>query len=152
MTMNNFKVNIKNVLNLEFASFITDLKSLSLTDAKSYFMIRKAVSKELIDQILEDVYESVYEAITNGDSKGGKPLLAGKFGSGSSLIPRYNNAKASIFASDLCVQLEVHLRTIVDLLFPLSFNVIADNALNMNSKSQLSIQNQATVVPVNPTA
>ena len=57
MATNNFKVNIKNVLNLEFASFITDLKSLSLTDAKSYFTIRKAVSKELIDQILEDVYE-----------------------------------------------------------------------------------------------
>ena len=140
---NVFELNTLDVLGGGFREFSSQIKSLSLTDAKTYFSMRSSLSASLCDTIISNLYKTIFRALTAGTRLNGDPLfrengivLGGAAGTGS-LIPSYPSQKANILAMRICELLESELSEIVNTLLPLSFSTVANESLNFQPRANL---------------
>ena len=60
MSVNNFQVNILDVLGLQFNEYLSKVKALSLTNPTKYSEIRIAVSTIIINNAMHDLYLTLF--------------------------------------------------------------------------------------------
>ena len=151
MSVNNFQVNILDVLGLQFNEYLSKVKALSLTNPTKYSEIRIKVSTIIINNAMHDLYLTLFHALTSGNLKDGtSSLVVGSYGNGSSLIPSYPSQMASEYSISICRGMEIELRKIVELLFPSSYNNVANQVLAIGTKGQIATGGSSITTPVAP--
>ena len=150
MSVNNFQVDVLNVLGLNFNEYLSKVKALSLTNPTKYSEIRIEVSSIIINNAMHDLYLTLFHALTKGNNKDGKSsLINGKFGSGSELIPSYPSQMSSEYAISICRAMEIELRKIVELLFPSSYTNVANQVISIGTKGEIA--KGSTLIETPPT-
>ena len=138
---NIFELNTSDVLGSNFRAFTSKIKGLSLTNSSEYFSARSSLSKSLCDDIVSNLYKTVFKALTLGNKINGDPIYRGTVviggNGGTAIIPGYPSQKANILAMRLCEMLESELQEILNILMPISFSTVAEQALNFQPRANL---------------
>ena len=138
---NIFELNTSDVLGSNFRSFTSKIKGLSLTNSSEYFAVRASLSKSLCDDIVSNLYKTVFKALTLGNKVDGTTLYRGAVviggTGGTSIVPGYPSQKANLIAMRLCEMLESELQEILNILMPISFSTVAEQALNFQPRANL---------------
>ena len=138
---NIFELNTSDVLGSNFRSFTSKIKGLSLTNSSEYFSARSSLSKTLCDDIVNNLYKTVFKALTLGNKINGDPIYRGTVviggAGGNALVPGYPSQKANIISMKLCEMLESELHEILNILMPISFSTVAEQALNFQPRANL---------------
>ena len=138
---NIFELNTEDVLGSKFRAFTSKVKGLSLTNASEYFAARSSLSKSLCDDIVSDLYKTIFKALTLGNKLNGDPIYRGTVViggvAGNSLVPGFPSQKCNILAMRICEMLESELQEVVNILMPISFSTVAEEALNFKPRSNL---------------
>ena len=151
MSVNNFQVNILDVLGLQFNEYLSKVKALSLTNPTNYSEIRIKVSTIIINNAMRDLYLTLFHALTSGNLKDGtSSLIVGSYGNGSPLIPSYPSQMASEYAISICRAMEIELRKIVELLFPSSYTNVANQVIAIGTKGEIARGTSSIATPVVP--
>lgn len=151
MSVNNFQVDVLNVLRLNFNDYLSKVKALSLTNPTKYADIRIEVSSIIINNAMHDLYLTLFHALTKGNNKDGRSsLINGKYGSGSDLIPSYPHQMASEYGISICRAMEIELRKIVELLFPTAYTNVANEVISIATKGEIA-KSGSTAIPPPPT-
>ena len=151
MSVNNFQVNILDVLGLQFNEYLSKVKALSLTNPTKYSEIRIAVSTIIINNAMHDLYLTLFHALTGGNQNSGKSaLIENTYGLGSQLIPSYPSQMASEYAISICRAMEIELRKIVELLFPSSYTNVANQVIAIGTKGEIARGTSSIATPVSP--
>ena len=151
MSVNNFQVNILDVLGLQFNEYLSKVKALSLTNPTNYSEIRIKVSTIIINNAMRDLYLTLFHALTSGNLKDGtSSLIVGSYGNGSPLIPSYPSQMASEYAISICRAMEIELRKIVELLFPSSYTNVANQVIAIGTKGEIARGTSSIATPTSP--
>ena len=134
---NVFELDTNDVLGSGFRGYIADLRALSLTDPKRYFLLRTELSKKIVDDIVNQMYKTVFKALTKGQSHDDKALSSTvNYGGGAgAFCPKFPSQKANIISMKIAEDLETELLEVLAILMPVSFDNIMSSALNLVSKA-----------------
>lgn len=151
MSVNNFQVDVLNVLGLNFNDYLSKVKALSLTNPTKYSEIRIEVSSIIINNAMHDLYLTLFHALTKGNNKDGKScLINGKYGAGSDLVPSYPSQLSSKYSISISRAMEQELRKIVELLFPSAYTNVANEVISIGTKGSI-VNSGSTSIPPPPT-
>ena len=134
---NIFELSTVDVLGSSFRSYISDIRALSLTNSKNYFILRNELSKKIVDDTVSQMYKSIFKALTKGTTHNDNALSTTvTYGVGAgALIPGYPSQKANIIAMRISEMLESELLSVLDILMPVSFDNIMSASMNQASRS-----------------
>lgn len=105
---NIFELSTIDVLGSSGRSYISEVRALSLTNSKNYFLLRNELSKKIVDDVVSQMYKSIFKALTKGTTHNDNALSSGavSYGGGGGLIPGYPSQKANIIAMRISGNLE----------------------------------------------
>ena len=136
---NVFELNTLDVLGSQFRSYLTDIRTLSLTSPKLYFALRKELSTKIVDVVVSQMYKTIFKALTKGTDWEGDPLsTVTLYGGASGFVPGFPSQKANILAMRICEMLENELESVMQILMPLSFDNVASNSLSYSTLGSLT--------------
>ena len=146
-TIDVFQLDTNNVMGLKFKNYLSEIRALSLTNPRQYFVLRKDISTKIIDVPVSNLYKSVFLCLTKGTAINGDALSTEvAYGTGAgALIPGYPSQKANIIALRLAEILEDELSKILETLMPLSFDNVASNTMSLATRSAMN--NSTTIAP-----
>ena len=137
---NVFELSTQDVLGSGFRSYLTDVRALSLTDPKAYFVLRKDISKKIVDDPVSIIYKTIFLALTVGTDVDGEALsVATPYGKGRAcLVPQFPSQKANIIAMRLAQILEEEMEQVLSTLLPLSFDNVASTSLSLATRNTMT--------------
>ena len=137
---NIFELNTLDVLGSGFRTYLTDVRALSLTNPKGYFLLRKEISTKIVDIPVSLIYKTIFLALTKGTNVEGEALSEViPYGAGREcLIPQYPSQKANIIAMRLAEIMEQEMEHILETLMPLSFDNVASTSLSFATRNTMT--------------
>ena len=136
---NIFELSTLDVLGSSFRLYISEIRALSLTNSKNYFILRNELSKKIVDDTVSQMYKSIFKALTKGTTHNDNALSNGAVAYGgagaAALVPGYPSQKANIIAMRISEMLESELLSVLDILMPVSFDNIMSASMNKVSRS-----------------
>ena len=140
MVANLFELNTIDVLGSGYRSYLSDIRALSLTNPRVYFLLRKELSTKIVDEIVSMMYKTVFKSLTAGQTAAGAALSSETpYGGGASCyIPNFPSQKANIIGMRIAEILESELSVVVETLMPLTFDNVASNSLSFVTRSKLT--------------
>ena len=137
---NIFELTTQDVLGSGFRSYLTDVRALSLTNPKAYFLLRKEISTKLVDVPVSMIYRTIFLALSAGTNVDGGALSdVTPYGKGREcLVPQFPSQKANIVAMRLAQILEEELEQVLSTLLPLSFDNVASTSLSLATRNTMT--------------
>ena len=138
---NIFELNTMDVLGSGFRNYLSEIRALSLTNPKAYFLLRKEISTKIVDVTVALIYKTIFCALTKGNDVTGSPLSTTPLFGGDaadSLVPGYPSQKANIIAMRLAEILEQEMESILQTLLPLSFDNVASTSLSFQTRNTMT--------------
>lgn len=137
---NIFELNTLDVLGSGFRNYLSEIRALSLTNPKSYFLLRKEISTKIVDIPVAMIYKTIFCALTKGQEINGDALSsAPAYGAGTDCyFPQYPSQKANIIAMRLAEILEQEMEQILQTLLPLSFDNVASTFLSFQTRNTMT--------------
>ena len=138
---NIFELNTLDVLGSGFRNYLSEIRALSLTNPKAYFLLRKEISTKIVDVPVALIYKTIFSALTKGNDAAGTPLsrlIAYGGDDADSLKPQYPSQKSNIIAMRLAEILEQEMEHILETLLPLSFDNVASTSLSFQTRNTMT--------------
>ena len=137
---NIFELNTLDVLGSGFRNYLSEIRALSLTNPKSYFLLRKEISTKIVDIPVALIYKTIFCALTKGQEINGDALASTPaYGAGTDCyVPQYPSQKANIIAMRLAEILEQEMEQILQTLLPLSFDNVASTSLSFQTRNTMT--------------
>ena len=137
---NVFELNTLDVLGSGFRSYLSDIRALSLTNPKAYFLLRKEISTKIVDIPVSMIYKTIFLALTKGtDIDGGALSDVTPYGKGRECyIPQFPSQKSNIIAMRLAQILEEEMEHVLSTLLPLSFDNVASTSLSLATRNTMT--------------
>ena len=60
-----FQLDTSNVMGFSFKTYLSEIRAISFTNPRNYFLLRKEISTKIIDTPVSNLYKSVFMCLAN---------------------------------------------------------------------------------------
>lgn len=132
-----FKVNPNNYLSNDYNDHCSKCYSLALSDPKTFYNARSAVTKNLKRDIVKAFYDKIYLTLSKAETSAGVSVYYGGGISSTEYPVNYPTQKINEIALSFAATLDKMLDDIASIVLPDKINRVVDDKLANVGKSSL---------------
>ena len=132
--VNKFELDTNDVLGLNYASYVDNMRAKALTKAGEYFTLRQQVQKKVKEDAVAQVYKTVFNVLTLGKDIEYHPI--GLLGT-APYIPGYPSQKVNDIAIQGARIMADFLDSVCNIILPGDFETLASSKMSLKGRANV---------------
>ena len=134
MNSNKFQLDTKDVLGMNYSSYVDSMRALALTQPGVYFTTRQTVQKKVKEDAVGKFYDTIFNVLHAGTDLQGRPI--GLLGTGN-YVPGYPSQKINDLAIQGAQLMAEFLDTVCNIALPGDFATLASNKMSLKGRANV---------------